>query len=123
MPNSSRTIVLVVEDDPLVLLAAVDMIEDAGFGALQSDNADAAILLLEEHPDIHIVFTDIEMPGSMNGVKLANCIRDRWPPIEIIITSGRLAADDISLPSRSVFLPKPYRAQDLTDHLIAMARS
>lgn len=123
MPNSSHTIVLVVEDDPLVLLAAVDMVEDAGFDALQADNADAAILLLEEHSDIRIVFTDIEMPGSMNGVELANCVRDRWPPIEIIITSGRLAADDIILPSRSVFLSKPYRAQDLTDQLIAMARS
>ncbi|MDO9367341.1 MAG: response regulator [Sphingopyxis sp.] len=123
MPNSSHTIVLIVEDDPLVLLAAVDMIEDAGFGVLQANSADAAILLLEEHSDIHIVFTDIEMPGSMNGVKLAACIRDRWPPIEIIATSGRLVADDISLPLRSVFLPKPYRAQELMGQVTAMARS
>jgi CheY-like chemotaxis protein len=123
VPNLSQTIVLVVEDDPLVLLAAVDMIEDAGFAVLQASDADKAIILLEQNPAIHIVFTDIEMPGSMNGVALAGCIRDRWPPIEIIVTSGRLVADGLNLPTRSVFIPKPYLAQALKEQLSAMAQT
>ena len=90
MPEDESAVVLVVEDDPLVLLSAVDIIEEAGYRALQASDADEAIAILEANPDIQIVFTDIEMPGSMDGVKLAAFIRDRWPPVEIIITSGRV---------------------------------
>ncbi|WP_447752135.1 response regulator [Sphingopyxis fribergensis] len=117
MPEEKSAVVLVVEDDPLVLLSAVDIIEEAGYRALQASDADEAIAILEANPDIHIVFTDIEMPGSMDGVKLAAFIRDRWPPVEIIITSGRVPADDVTLPDRGVFLQKPYRPQELTEQV------
>lgn len=121
MGNDMSTLVLVVEDDPLVLLSAVDTIEDAGYRVLEASNADDAIRLLEQHPEIRIVFTDIEMPGSMDGIKLAAFIRDRWPPVEIIITSGRVLATDVTLPERGIFLAKPYQSQELKAHLSRMA--
>lgn len=121
MGNDMSTLVLVVEDDPLVLLSAVDTIEDAGYRVLEASNADDAIRLLEQHPEIRIVFTDIEMPGSMDGIKLAAFIRDRWPPVEIIITSGRVLATDVALPERGIFLAKPYQSQELKAHLSRMA--
>lgn len=113
--------VLVVEDDPLVMLAAVDVIEHAGYRVYQASDADAAIRLLEAHDAIHILFTDIEMPGSMDGLELAACIRDRWPKISIIITSGRILARDVGLPAGDIFLAKPYGAQELTDRLEAFS--
>lgn len=110
-------VILVVEDDPLVLLSATDILEEAGYTVLQASDADEAITLLESHPEIRIVFTDIEMPGSMDGIRLAACVRDRWPPVEIIITSGRVPSRDVDLPARGLFLPKPYRPHELTDRV------
>ena len=78
----SRQVVLIVEDEALVRMTALDMIEEAGFEILEATNADEAILLLEARRDITVVFTDIEMPGSMNGLRLAEAIRGRWPPIK-----------------------------------------
>lgn len=104
----SRIPVLVVEDEPLLRMMALDMVEDAGFDPVEARDADEAIKILEARTDITIVFTDIDMPGSMNGLKLAAAIRDRWPPIEIIITSGKFRLDDGGIPARTVFFTKPY---------------
>ena len=104
-----RQIVLVVEDEALVRMTAVGMVEEAGFEVLEAANADEAILLLETRRDITVVFTDIEMPGSMDGLKLAQAVRGRWPPIKIIATSGRCVVGDGDLPSGGLFLQKPYR--------------
>lgn len=120
MPKRNHAVVLVVEDEPLIRLAAVDMVEDAGYTVIEAGNADEAIALLERHPEIRIVFTDVEMPGSINGIKLANFIRDRWPPIEIIITSGAVPRENVTLPNRGVFLPKPYRPEELARQLDSM---
>lgn len=113
---SART-VLVVEDDPLVLISAVAMIEDAGYEVVEASNADEAIALLEAHPQIRFVFTDIEMPGSMDGLKLAAYVRDRWPPMAIIVTSGHIFPGEGLLPADGVFLAKPYQSEDLAAHL------
>jgi CheY-like chemotaxis protein len=104
----TRPIVLVVDDDFLIRMNAAGMIEDAGFEVIEATNADEAIAILEARLDIRVVFTDIQMPGSMDGLKLAAAIRGRWPPIKIVATSGvaDVRADD--LPEGSVFLPKPY---------------
>jgi CheY-like chemotaxis protein len=83
-----RPVVLVVEDDFLIRMNAAGMIEDAGFDAVEAANADEAIVILEARLDIRVVFTDIQMPGSMDGLKLAAAIRGRWPPIKIVATSG-----------------------------------
>lgn len=111
--TSPNAVVLVVEDEPLLRLTAVDMVEDAGFEVVSAADATEAVAILEHRPDIRIVFTDIDMPRGMNGMKLAACIRDRWPPIEIILTSGHVKPDTSSLPARSVFFSKPYRERDV----------
>ena len=80
--------VLVVEDEALVRLSTREEIEAAGFKVYEAHNADEAIRLLEANPDIELIFTDVDMPGSMDGVKLAHYVRKRWPPVKIIVTSG-----------------------------------
>ena len=106
-----------VEDDLLNRLHAVNLVEDAGYVAVEALNADEAIAILEARKDIRIVFTDIDMPGSMSGLKLAHAIRRRWPPIELILTSGHFHIKDDELPERSRFFPKPYRDKDIVSEL------
>jgi CheY-like chemotaxis protein len=107
--NRRKKLVLVVEDDFLLRMDAVLMIEEAGFDVLEAANADDAIMILERRFDIDVVFTDIDMPnGSMNGLRLAHAVRDRWPPIKIVTTSGQLRLKDEDLPHGSKFIPKPY---------------
>ena len=101
--------ILIVEDEFLLRLDSAETIEQAGFEVVQAANADEAIAILEARPEIHLVFTDIQMPGSMDGLKLARFVRDRWPPIKIIATSGRVVAGENDLPAGSLFLPKPHR--------------
>jgi CheY-like chemotaxis protein len=121
MAHPSKTIVLVVEDEPIQQLMAVTVVEDAGFEAIEAGDADVAIRILESRNDIRIVFTDIDMPGGMDGMKLAACIRDRWPPVQIVVTSGYLAGKDVALPARSLFFPKPYSAPAVAEALRRMA--
>jgi len=100
--------ILVVEDEALIRLAAVDIVESAGFIAVEASNADAAIKILEARSDISVVFTDVDMPGSMDGLKLAHYIRDRWPPIILIVASGKAIVAESKLPSGARFFNKPY---------------
>jgi CheY-like chemotaxis protein len=106
--ESGRPVVLVVEDDHLLRLDAADMIAAAGFDVVEAANADEAIAILESRNDITVVFTDIQMPGSMDGLKLARAVRGRWPPIKIVTTSGQRIVEEIDLPEGGRFLPKPY---------------
>lgn len=106
-------VVLVVEDDDLLRMCAVDMIEDAGFVVTEAPNADEAMRLLESREDICIVFTDIDMPGSMNGLKLAHAVAQRWPPIRIVATSGQCRVTAGDLPDGGRFIAKPYRPQQV----------
>src|ERR1700728_1148678 len=100
--------ILIVEDEPLVRLCAVETIETAGFEVIEAANADEAIEILESRNDIRVIFTDIHMPGSMDGLKLAHAVRHRWPPIKIIVTSGREYLSEHDLPEGGRFFPKPY---------------
>jgi len=106
-------VVLVVEDDFLLRMDAVDIVRNAGFEAIEAANADQAIAIIEADPDIHIVFTDVQMPGTMDGLRLARFIRDRWPPIKIVATSGRLRVAQEDLPKGSIFVPKPYTPEQI----------
>jgi CheY-like chemotaxis protein len=115
---AERRVVLVVEDEALLRANAVGMVEDAGFDVIEAGNADEAIAILEMRPDIHVVFTDIQMPGAMDGLKLARFVRCRWPPIKIIATSGQIVLREGDLPAGGVFLPKPYQF-----HMVAAALS
>jgi CheY-like chemotaxis protein len=103
-----RPVVLIVEDELLLRIDAAEMIQAAGFEVVEAANADQAIEVLEARRDITVVFTDIQMPGSMDGLKLARAVRGRWPPIKIIATSGRLHVGEMDLPEGGRFLPKPY---------------
>ena len=110
----TRPVILVVEDEPIQRMDAVDLVEDAGFEAVEAASAEAAILILESRPDIRVVFTDIDMPRGIDGMKLAAAVRDRWPPIEIIIVSGRRRPQMADMPARGVFFAKPYKRHEIT---------
>jgi CheY-like chemotaxis protein len=98
--------VLVVEDDLLVQDVTRDELEAAGYQVIVAADADEAIAVLEARQDIHLVFTDVRMPGSMDGAKLAAAVRHRWPPVNIIVTSG--TGRPLTLPANALFIPKPY---------------
>ena len=88
--SSVPTVVLVVEDEMLLRMRAVDMVEDAGYTSVEAVDADHAVAILESRSDIALLLTDIQMPGSMDGLGLAHSVHDRWPPIKIILVSGQL---------------------------------
>ena len=114
---SSRPHVLVVEDEFFSRLHAVNLVEAAGYKAIEASNADEAIAILESRKDIRIVFTDIDMPGSMDGLKLARAVRDRWPPIELILTSGHFDVPEDKIPERGLFFSKPYGDREILSAL------
>lgn len=101
--------VLVVEDETFTRMDAVEMLRAAGFDVLEATDADEAIRMLEREPDIRLIFTDIDMPGSMNGLQLAAAVRDRWPPVRIIATSGHFNVQAGDLPADARFITKPYQ--------------
>jgi DNA-binding response OmpR family regulator len=105
--------ILVVEDETLISLMVEDALEDAGFSVLTAPNADDALVILERDT-VDVVFTDIDMPGSMDGLTLAANVRTRWPPVHIIIASGKRRPTPDELPSDAFFFPKPY----CMDHVI-----
>jgi CheY-like chemotaxis protein len=107
------SVVLVVEDEMLLRMRAVDMVEDAGFTPIEAVDADQAVAILESRSDIAMLFTDIQMPGSMDGLKLAHAVHDRWPPIKIILVSGKLQLANIDIPADSRFFGKPFEARDM----------
>jgi CheY-like chemotaxis protein len=112
--ETGRPVVLIVEDDFLLRIDAAEMIGAAGFEVIEAANADQAIEVLEARSDITVIFTDIQMPGSMDGLKLARAVRGRWPPIKIIATSGRLNIGEMDLPEGGRFLAKPYSHAQVT---------
>jgi CheY-like chemotaxis protein len=113
----TRLVVLVMEAEFLLRINAVLMIEDAGFDVLEAVDADQAIAILEASPDVHVIFTDIQLGGSMDGLKLAHAVRGRWPPIKIIATSGRVNLRTDDLPEGGRFLPKPYGPEEIVGTL------
>ena len=117
-----RPVVLIVEDEFLIRMRAADIINDAGFEVVEAADADEAILILESREDIRVMFTDIRMPGSMDGLKLARAVRDRWPPVHIVATSAHHTLID-ELPAGTVFLPKPYSERKIVGALDALIAS
>src|SRR6202158_3049734 len=97
-------VVLVVEDEMLLRMRAVDMVEDAGYTPLEAMDADEAVTILESRSDIALICTDIQMPGSMDGLGLAHAVHERWPSIKIIVVSGQLNPLKPDLPPYSRLL-------------------
>jgi len=119
--KSGKPVILVVEDEVMVRMMAVFVGEDSGFEVLSAATADEAIKILESRSDIRLVFTDVNMPGSMNGLKLAHAVRRRWPPVELLVTSAfsNIMAED--LPERGRYLAKPYDVAALSEAFQQMA--
>ena len=112
-PETSR--VLVVEDDDLVRLCAVEMLEDAGFTVVEARHADEAWFVLHERTDIGVLFTDVDMPGTMDGVALAERVNENWPDIRLVLTSGRHRFADHEVPDHGLFVPKPYSTDQVIE--------
>jgi CheY-like chemotaxis protein len=104
-------VVLVVEDEMLLRMRAVDMVEDAGFTPVEAADADEAVAIFESRSDSALLFTDIQMPGSMDGLKLAHAVHERWPPIKIMLASGQLRLPNLDIPADSRFFGKPLEAK------------
>src|ERR1700757_4819514 len=120
VPTVSPTNVLVVEDEMVLRMRAVDIVEDAGFTAVEAVDADQALSILESRSDISLLFTDIQMPGSMDGLKLAHAVHDRWPSIKIILVSGHVKPSDAERPEHSLFFGKPLGVEQMITELQAM---
>src|SRR3954463_7929720 len=108
--HSNPAVVLVVEDELLLRMRAVDMVEDAGFTSVEAVDADEAVAILESRSDIALMFSDIQMPGTMDGLTLAHIVHKRWPPIRIILVSGQLKLETFDMPPGSRFFGKPLEA-------------
>jgi two-component sensor histidine kinase/CheY-like chemotaxis protein len=119
-PSKSSTNVLVVEDEMVLRMRAVDIVEDAGFTAVEAVNADQALSILESRSDISLLFSDIQMPGSMDGLKLAHAVHDQWPLIKIILVSGQVKVSDADKPAESRFFGKPLEVKQMIAELQEM---
>ena len=113
-----KAVILVVEDEAIIRMGAVQMMEAAGYTVVEALNAHDAMAVLENRTDVRAVFTDINMPGTWDGMRLARMVRDRWPPIHLIVTSGLISPDINDLPPRGRFIRKPYDPE----HVIAAIR-
>ena len=109
----SKAAILVVEDEALIRIWAADLLEEDGFSVLEAKDADAALKVLEARPDVKLLLTDVQMPGSLNGMELASEVHARWPHILLVITSGRDRPARAEIPDDGRFVAKPYSAEEL----------
>ena len=110
MPDSAKIppIVLIVEDDFMLRMRAVDIVEDAGYTPVEAVDADERFAIIQlRSSDIALLFTDIQMPGSMDGLQLAHAVHERWPALKIILMSGQLKLSSAEIPRDSRFFGKP----------------
>jgi len=115
--GGARAVVLLVDDDPMVREIGAVLQEDAGYAVIAAEGAKAALLALEAGDEIHLLFTDIQMPGELDGLQLARLVRDRWPNIRLLVTSGRPPRSLDSLPPGGRFVAKPYAAAEVLRHV------
>ncbi len=113
--------VLVAEDEALIRLVIVAELEEAGFRVLEASNAGEALVLLTTRPEIRLLFTDVDMPPGMNGLTLAEAVRHRWPPVQIIVTSGMVTPLPNELPKNARFFSKPYNTDSVVSAIRQMA--
>jgi len=120
-PPEALPVVLLVEDEPLVRMTAADELEDAGFQVLEAANADIALAMLQSRADeVDILFTDIDMPGSMDGVSLAERVHATWPHILLLLSSGYARPSEDEIPDHGHFIPKPYGPPTVICHIREM---
>jgi CheY-like chemotaxis protein len=114
-------VVLVVEDEELLRMLATDMLEDHGLTVVQAATAEEALPILEDRDDIGVLFTDVNMPGRMDGLSLAAHVAERWPHIRLVVTSGRQGLTNNQLPDDGQFVQKPYRQSQLLSAIVHAA--
>jgi CheY-like chemotaxis protein len=117
----TQTVVLIVDDEAFARLFAVQIFLDEGYSVLEADDAAEALTVLEHNDDVSLLFTDISMPGDMDGLGLARCVRALRKDIGVLITSGRLQPTVEQIPNGGRFLPKPYTAHSLLDAIRRMS--
>lgn len=118
MTLSTEPYALVVDDDAMILMHACDIVQDVGFRSLEASTGDEAIEVLQKYEDsIVLLFTDVEMPGSMNGFALARHVAEHWPDVEIVLASGRMSPADGDMPDKATFISKPFSAELVHNHL------
>lgn len=108
MSDPCDTTIIVVDDEALIRMHGASMLEDAGYSVVEAANADEAIAILEGTTDVRLLFSDVDMPGSMNGVALAEVVHARWPNVRLLLTSGHHHIANAQLPDDGRFIPKPY---------------
>lgn len=118
--KNGKAVVLVVEDSAIIRMAALELVMSAGYEALHASDADEAIRILEARDDIDLVFTDVQMPGTMDGIKLSHYVRNCWPPIQLIVVSGATVVEESSLPAGSTFFSKPYHEHVIADAMASL---
>ncbi|QCQ98017.1 response regulator [Brevundimonas sp. SGAir0440] len=120
MTVAARHVVLVVDDEPILRMNAIEAFRDLGCEAYEAGDAKEALAVLEEHPDISVLFTDINMPGGQDGLALAGAVHDRRPDVRLIITSGREQPAPVDIPDDGQFVPKPYHLDVITDLVLEL---
>ena len=120
---SRKPHILVVDDEPMLRILAVDILIEEGFTVAEAENAKVALGVLEAQANIHVLFTDIQMPGAINGMELAHQVHARWPHILIMITSGRERPSAAEIPAQGHFLAKPYSPNELVRGVNELLRS
>lgn len=120
MGREAKTRVLLVEDEPLIRAVGTDALMDAGFEVIEARDADEAMQILEGAGALDVLFTDIRMPGSMDGLALAQLVHQRWPDMKILITSGDTFPRTAQIPDSGHFLAKPYRLEALQEEVSAL---
>ena len=107
--------ILVVEDEPLTRMYGVDILEDAGFAVIEAGDADEALDILSTGTPVQLVFSDVDMPGSMDGLEFAWAVHRRWPCIHLLLTSGHHRLENEQMPRSGLFLPKPWDSESLNE--------
>ena len=121
-PGAAKPVILVVDDEPIIRLDAVGIIEDAGFIAFEAADAEEALEIIKAHPEVSVLFTDINMPGPLDGLALAHRVHERWPAVQLVITSGRVVPGRTDIPGDGHFVAKPYQPRAVTDLLRSICR-
>lgn len=122
-PDRPASTILFVEDEALIRMVGVDMLEDEGFQVIEAGTADEAIAILESAPEVRLVFSDVRMPGSMDGLALAEVVHARWPHVRLILTSGHCRLKDGDLPDDGRFVLKPYRREAVLGEIDDLLKS
>ena len=118
-----KAVILVVEDDFLIRMDAADIVSSAGYEAVEASSADEAVLILRSRDDIDLVFTDVVMPGTMDGLQFAFYVRQHYPKVGIIVASGTLVVDRDTLPSTARFFVKPYSDREIADEMANLLKT